>query len=29
MALMPCLMLIDNENYYLGLGKLRQENALK
>ncbi len=24
MGLIPCLMMIDNEDYYLGLGKLRQ-----
>jgi hypothetical protein len=28
MALMPCLMLIDNERYYLALGRLRQTSLL-
>jgi hypothetical protein len=29
MFLMSCLMLIDNENYYLGLGQLRHESLIK
>jgi hypothetical protein len=29
MFLMSCLMLINNENYYLGLGQLRHESLIK